>query len=395
MSLAGFRHIDLPPRMACAPRFVGQRIHFETWDLSVQVGDGFLLISHGVVADARGRGLSSVIGLFKASRDANPTVLRTSAADPHLGLAPVYDAGFDSAGRRPIASIDSSIYPPEGRPGLGELGSALSLDSGVATLCESSARGKLAGKAEGLEWELTWHPNHASEVFIPTGTWPMKGPSFQASAPSPSPLVDGRVVVNGVEVALNQEPGEVVHYWGPHFPKRLAMAVCGHWSHNDLALDLLGNSTSGEPSLESSGHHDVSAGILWIRGGAWGRLGPPVPKTFGWIRVGRHLIPFNTLPDALAAASHLEWPRWESRLIGRNVKADIRIATDFDSLTQVELRDSSGQRVWRTFAADAEIELALECRVGRSWIPAGTLRSRTCRLDFGGYSPEQRVAVID
>lgn len=382
MPLAGLRRIDMPARTAWAPRFGGQRHHYETWDLAVRLAEGDLWLSHNVVSDSQGRALSNVTAILKAGAESGPMVLRMSAADPHLGLAPAYDAGFDSAGRRGIFSADTARNPVGGRAELDELGANLAPDSGDAILGETFAAGAVTSKEVKLEWDLRWQIGHDSEVFIPAGPGPLRQVAYQIAGCSPSPLIGGRIAINGEGLDLDDSHGEITHAWGRQAPKKYATATCGHWDFDDLARDLLGEG-------------DAKFGLHWVKGGAWGRLGPPTPKTFGWIRVGGELMAFNALPDALAASSHVAWPRWESRLIGLDVKAGVRIEADFDSITQLECRDPSCRRVWRCFAAGARIEMAFERRAGRIWVPAGSVWSDSCRLDFGGYSPEQRVAVFD
>lgn len=382
MPLAGLRRIDMPARTAWAPRFGGQRHHYETWDLAVRHAEGDLWLAHNVISDSRGRALSNVVAGWQAGSESGPVVLKFSAADPHLGLAPVFDAGFDSAGQREILSFSSSRNPVARRAGLGELGADLSLDSGEASLGETFATGALTSRELKIEWDMRWQFGHGSEIFVPGGVGVLGQVAYQIAGASPSPLIEGKIVINGDDLELDASPGEITHAWGRQVPKAYATAVCGHWEFEDLARDLLGEG-------------DVTLGLLWVKGGAWGRLSPPAPKTFGWIRVDDELMAFNALPDALTASSHMAWPRWESRLIGRDVKADVRIEADFELLTQMEGRDPYCRRVWRAFTAGAKVEVAFERKSGRAWIPAGSMCSGSCRLDFGGRSPDQRVAVID
>lgn len=382
MPLAGLRRIDMPARTAWAPRFGGQRHHYETWDLAVRLTAGDLWLSHTVISDSRGRALSNVTAVWQAGSESGPVVLKTSAADSHLGLAPAHDAGFDSAGQREIFSASSYRNPAAGRAGLDELGADLCFDSGEASIGETFAEGFLTSREMKIEWELRWQFGHASEIFIPVGGGVLGEVAYQIAGASPSPLIEGQIAINGESLELDASSGEITHAWGRHVPKTYATAVCGHWESEDVARELVGDG-------------DVTFGMLWVKGGAWGRLGPPAPKTFGWIRVGDELMAFNALPDALAASSHVAWPRWQSRLIGPDVKADVRIDADFELLTQLEGRDPYCRRVWRTFTAGAKLEVAFERKAGRAWIPAGSICSGSCRLDFGGLSSDQRVAVID
>lgn len=382
MPLAGLRRIDMPARTAWAPRFGGQRHHYETWDLALRLAGGDLWLSHNVISDSRGRALSSVTAIWQSEAESGPVVLRSSAADPHLGLAPVYDAGFDSAGQREIFAFNSACNHTAGRAGLDELGAVLGLDSGEAVLGETFAKGALVSSDMKVEWDLRWQFGHISGVFIPTGAGVLGQAAYQIAGSSPSPVINGRILINGEELKLHASRGEITHAWGRLVPKAYATAVCGHWDTGDLLRELLDDG-------------NISLGLHWVRGGAWGPLSPPAPKTFGWIRVGDELLAFNALPDALWASSHVAWPRWETRLIGRDVKADVRIRVDFDSLTQLEGRDPDCRRVWRAFTGRANIEVAFERKSGRAWVPAGTVRSGSCRLDFGGHSPDQRLCVSD
>lgn len=379
---------EVPIRMAAMPRYGGQRKFVEAWDLSLRSDASEFWLSHSIIADASGRGLAELTGVFKRSPSEAARVIRTSAADPHLELAPVFAAGFEDARPRNVLAVDSRMNFASGRPGLAALGSELASGEGSASLGENHACGELSGRDARFEWDLSWPRGDYGLLAVPPGLWPMGAIQYQMLVLSPSPPMNGKLRIDGDEFDVAGVSGEFAHFWGCSYPREYAIVICGQWLTRSIDWEILGARGEGN----SPG--PCQLGIMWIRGGAWGRLGPPSPKTFAWMRVGSAVAAFNTFPEVLSASSHVKWPTWSARLIGRNLKLGIQITTDFDCLTQLERRDPLGTRVWRAFTTSARIEALIERKVGKTWAFAGSLTSESCRLEYGGYSPEHRVAVL-
>lgn len=355
-----------PSRLANPPRYSGQRNRFESWDIALAGDELGFWFSYGVVSDPSGRGLGTVTAVSPPAR-----VFRAAAPNPHLMLVPPFVAGFDHE-RDPIFAFDS-----ESVQGLDHLGAGLISGPGRGEVTESSVSGLIGSETGEISWEIEWKPGGETTFLVPTGPGVAKHIPYQLATRSSDLLMDGIIRVDGREIVLDRVHGSQTHAWGSQYPAKWASAICGDWDQADFSFD--------------DGEQPLFVALLWLKSGPYGRFGPPVPKTFGVVRIGDGANPTNLWPYAIAASSSLDYPVWEARLVTPGAKFTIRIERDVETMTQIETRP----RLWRSLGLDARIELTAERKSNGRWLPAGTASSSRCRIELGGNKPDPRSAVID
>lgn len=119
-------------------------------------------------------------------------------------------------------------------------GSLVSL--GTSTFGDGTMDGALTSSEGSAEWSLRWDDGAPPLLHLPRAVYGTRLPRTKLLSLSPATVFDGRLSIDGEEIAVDRWPGMVGHNWGeehaPHWMwlHALEFAGAGHDTWLDLAL---------------------------------------------------------------------------------------------------------------------------------------------------------------
>lgn len=367
--------------LALLPRMIGSAGgFFESWDAVVYGESEVFLLSLGLcrssseeeedelsfcraeVVRSSGEYRMAQIGSSGIAASPGSPDVEITAGGSWSGSEVAYVAG--------CRSFEPAAYRGgKGSASLGQWGTEGRMGSRDA---EISWAGKIAGPGGGPLWDLL-----IPQLPIVPRRWMCLASAQGASSfEGEFSAADGSA--ESVECAGS--PMLFMRRWGTAHPIAWARLV------GTFGVDGSPGGDPASPALYVSG--------AWVKMGRLGVLGPPAPKTFFTIHLSSEFasrigieatkISFNALPRALLCSSHTVFPRWEARLLGREVVATLLVDVSGSEPFQQELPDPEGVGAFIAQFPYPGAEIVLETNVKGAWRHAATLTSDHTVLEFGG-----------
>lgn len=266
---------------------------------------------------------------------------------------------FDPTGKLSFAAKD--------RHPIDALGSANGRDDGAlvrigdAWLSETGMNGRLERDGRDLVWSLNIEPSPRTFWHLPPQLrHRMENRVSTVCSPNLSVPFTGEVVVDGVPLTFDGEPGCQSHRWGKRHSETWTWAHCAEFEEEPAA---------------------VFEGIA-----AKANLGPlPGPTvTYVYLRYRGQDLVFNDLRSSLRSKSRYELPRWAFTATNEEWKIAGAARSRVDRMVQVTYQDPDGSARHCANSEIADLGLEIYRRVEGGWRHEGSLTTLgRAHLEFG------------
>ena len=252
---------------------------------------------------------------------------------------------------------------------LGREDSILKIGDGLFSPCSASGRVDSAGHS--IEWDLTYKPCDTTYHHVPRTMIQLARPSSFVCSPNLDTRFSGRIMVDGEEIVLDEEPGCQSHLWGR---KHVDDWV---WVHSNAFEKLPGTVFEG----------------LAARPRRAGRMLPPIQSLY--LRHCGEEHRFVRLRRAEQWQRKLGMGYWSFSAMNTRLYIEGAAQCRLRDMLQAEYSDPDGQRLYCINSEVANLKIRLFRRVhGVRWRHVETIKSyATAHLEHASRVSDSGVQM--
>ena len=228
--------------------------------------------------------------------------------------------------------------------------SILTIGDGLFSPCTAS--GRVDSASHSIEWDLTYEPCDSTYHHVPRTMVQLARPSSFVCSPNLDTRFSGRIMVDGEEIVLDEEPGCQTHLWGR---KHVDDWV---WVHSNAFEKLPGTVFEG----------------LAARPRRAGRMLPPIQSLY--LRHCGEEHRFVRLRRAEQWQRKLGMGFWSFSAMNTRLYIEGAAQCRLRDMLQAEYSDPDGQRLYCINSEVANLKIRLFRRVhGVRWRHVETIKS--------------------